>query len=225
MAGREDLKDMAANLGCWADAIVARVFKHESLEVLASNTDVPVINALCDLYHPCQALADFQAIMEAFGEVKGLHLAYLGDGNNVSNSLMIMAAKLGCNMTIVTPEGHEADSNLLTQVSTFAAQNGCAIQQISDVSDLTSADVLYTDTWISMGDETNLADIKEKFQPYQLNQPLLDNTKAQYAMHCQPAHRELEITSEVVDGNQSLILQQAENRMHAQNAILSTLLA
>lgn len=225
LAGRESGKDMAGNLGCWADAIVARVFKHSTLETLSANTHVPVINALCDLYHPCQALADYLALAEKFDNLSGVHLAYLGDGNNVCHSLMIVGAILGVNLTIATPLGYEPDKSIYDWCQSVAHSSGSQLTLTHDVNSLKNVDALYTDTWISMGDSTPLEQIKNQFQPFQLNETLMKQSGAQWAMHCQPAHRDLEITSNVVDSEQSLLLLQAENRMHAQNAILLWLLA
>ncbi len=224
LAGRESTKDTAANLGCWADAIVARVYEHKTLKLMSAATSVPVVNALCDLYHPCQALADFLAIKEVYGDLQQAKLAYIGDGNNVAHSLMILGAALGANVSVVTPARFEPDPEITDQAQTLAQQNGANIQVIAGIENLHHADVLYTDTWISMGDDTPLEQIKATFEPYQLNTELMQKVGANHAMHCQPAHRDLEITSDVVDGSQSLLLLQAENRMHAQNAILLTLL-
>ncbi|MCC2607613.1 ornithine carbamoyltransferase [Planctobacterium marinum] len=225
LSGRESGKDMAGNLGCWADAIVARVFKHSTLQTLSENTHVPVINALCDLYHPCQALADYLALAEKFDDLSSVHLAYLGDGNNVAHSLMIVGAILGVKLTIATPMGYEPDSSIVDWCQSAAQSSGSTLTLTNDVNSLKDVDALYTDTWISMGDSTPLEQIKNQFQPFQLNETLMKQSGAQWAMHCQPAHRDLEITSKVADSEQSLLLLQAENRMHAQNAILLWLLA
>lgn len=224
LAGREDAKDMGANLSCWADAIVARVFDHNTLEQLAEAASVPVINALCDRYHPCQALADYLTLSEVFGDIKGRTLAYVGDGNNVTHSLLIVGALLGVNVTVVTPPGHEVEPDIWQHCQSLAATSGAELRSGHGLDLLEGADVLYTDTWLSMGDDTPLATIKERFVPYQVNQAMLDSSGARYVMHCQPAHRDLEITSDVIDGPASLLMQQAENRMHGQNAILATLL-
>ena len=225
LAGRESIGDMGANFSCWADAIVARVFKHETLEQLSVASSVPVINALCDQYHPCQGLADYLTLAENFDDLSKVTLAYVGDGNNVTHSLLIIGAILGCNVTVVTPAGHEVSDDILSYAKQEAEKSGAKIHATNDIQEAEGADVIYTDTWLSMGDDTPLSDIKDKFAAYQVNQALLDTTGAKYVMHCQPAHRDLEITSEVIDGDQSLLLQQAENRMHAQNAILVNLLA
>ncbi|WP_102794316.1 ornithine carbamoyltransferase [Bowmanella denitrificans] len=224
LAGREDARDMGANLACWADAIVARVYSHNTLVQMAEAAKVPVINALCDLYHPCQALADFLTVQEVLGDVSQCRLAYIGDGNNVSNSLLLMGAILGADIRVITPKGHEVKGQILDQAHSLAQQSGAKIVASTDLDAAKGCQFLYTDTWLSMGDTTPLAEIKDKFQPFQLNRQLMDRCGADYAMHCQPAHRELEITSELIDGECSLLLQQAENRMHAQNAILISLL-
>ncbi len=224
LAGREDNVDTAANLACWADAIVARVFSHSTLEDYAKAAKVPVINALCDKYHPCQGLADYLTMFEAFGKTEGLTMAYIGDGNNVTHSLLIVGALVGCNQVVVTPPGHEADPEIVAQAQDIAAKTGVKIVQSNDIDAAIGADVLYADTWLSMGDDTPLEAIKDKFMPYQVNEALMEKTGAQYVMHCQPAHRDLEITGSLIDSDKSLLMQEAENRMHAQNAILTKLL-
>ncbi|WP_413735027.1 ornithine carbamoyltransferase [Shewanella sp. BJSY2023SW005] len=222
---RESVADFAGNLSCWADAIVARTFSHKTIEGLAEFGTVPVINALSDLYHPCQALADFLTLSEQLGDLSKVKLAYVGDGNNVTHSLMIGAAILGASMTVICPEGHFPDGLIVNEVQQLAAENGGSLVLTSDIAALEGQDAVYTDTWISMGDQTELSDIETKFNPYQINQPLMDQHKVKYFMHCLPAHRGVEVTDEVMDGKGSLILQQAENRMHAQNAVLVTLLS
>lgn len=223
LAGREDAYDMGANLACWADAIVARVFSHTTLEQLSEASSKPVINALCDLYHPCQGLADFLTLQETYGKLEGLTLAYVGDGNNVTHSLMLMGAILGVNITVVTPAGAEANLGLTEFARERAKETGAKIVTSHDLDACQGADVIYTDTWISMGDETPLDMIKHTFKPYQVNEQLMQSSGAKYVMHCQPAHRDLEITGSLIDSDQSLLLQQAENRMHGQNAILTHL--
>ncbi|WP_345841198.1 ornithine carbamoyltransferase [Shewanella algae] len=222
---RESVADFAGNLSCWADAIVARTFSHKTIEGLAEFGTVPVINALSDLYHPCQALADFLTLSEQLGDLGKVKLAYVGDGNNVTHSLMIGAAILGASMTVICPEGHFPDGLIVNEVQQLAAENGGSLILTSDIAALEGQDAVYTDTWISMGDQTELSDIETKFNPYQINQPLMDQYKVKYFMHCLPAHRGVEVTDEVMDGKGSLILQQAENRMHAQNAVLVILLS
>ncbi len=204
---------------------MARTFSHKTIEGLAEFGTVPVINALSDLYHPCQALADFLTLSEQLGDLGKVKLAYVGDGNNVTHSLMIGAAILGASMTVICPEGHFPDGLIVNEVQQLAAENGGNLILTSDIAALEGQDAVYTDTWISMGDQTELSDIETKFNPYQINQPLMDQYKVKYFMHCLPAHRGVEVTDEVMDGKGSLILQQAENRMHAQNAVLVTLLS
>lgn len=221
---REDPKDVSANIAQWADAIVARVYKHKTLEDLASVGNIPIINALCDMYHPCQALADYISMKEAFGEIKGKTLAYVGDGNNVTHSLLILGVLLGCNQVVITPKGHEIDPKIAQKVAKMAADQNVSFTISNHIDTLNNADVIYTDTWLSMGDDTPLNEIKEKFMPYQVNQALVQQAGASYVMHCQPAHRDLEITGELMDSEKSLLMQESKNRMHAQNAILCYLL-
>lgn len=222
---REDPKDVGANVSQWADAIIARVYSHKTLQALAAGADIPVINALCDMYHPCQALSDYITMYEAFGSVKGKTMAYVGDGNNVTHSLLILGVLLGVNQVVLTPKGHEINATIANLVSDLAAQNSVEFTITNRVDALDKADVIYTDTWLSMGDNTPLDEIKSHFMPYQVNQSLMQQAKASYVMHCQPAHRDLEITSELMDSKQSLLMQQARNRMHSQNAILCALLS
>ncbi|GIU45885.1 ornithine carbamoyltransferase [Shewanella colwelliana] len=221
---REPVSDFAANISCWADAIVARTFAHSTIEQLAEHGTVPVINALSDMYHPCQGLADFLTLSEQFDDLSKVKLAYVGDGNNVTHSLMYGAALLGATMTVVCPQGHFPDGQVVVEVQAIAAENGGSLILTSDIEQISGQDAIYTDTWISMGDNASLDEIKAKFAPYQVNQALMDKVGAKFFMHCLPAYREVEATAEVVDGTGSLILQQAENRMHAQNAVLVKLL-
>jgi len=224
MGKREDVADYGANLSCWCDAIVARVMSHETLQTLKASATVPVVNSLCDLYHPCQALADYMSLKELYGELKGLTLAYIGDGNNVTHSLMLTGAQLGVNLVVICPHGHTVDNHIMAQASELAAKNGTELLVTSDVNAVTNVDAIYADTWVSMGDQTKLEDIIEKFKPYQVTTELMNKWGADYFMHCQPAHRDEEVTAEVLDSEQSIILRQAENRMWAQNALLHTLI-
>ncbi|PKG98653.1 ornithine carbamoyltransferase [Paraglaciecola sp. MB-3u-78] len=225
LAGREDVKDMGANLACWADAIVSRVFSHQTLEQLAESSKVPVINALCDMYHPCQAVADYLTISENYGDLSKVKLAYIGDGNNVTHSLMLVGVALGCEVVVITPEGYEVDENIIKLTQARAQQFGGKLTVSTDINAANGSQVLYTDTWLSMGDETPLADIKDTFAGYEINEALMEKTGAEYVLHCQPAHRDLEISGSLIDSDASLLMQQAENRMHGQNAILVHLLA
>lgn len=224
MGKREDVADFGANLSCWVDAIVARVMDHNTLVELQKAASVPVVNSLCDLYHPCQALADYMSLKELFVELKGLTLGYIGDGNNVTHSLMLTGAQLGVNLVIITPEGHEVDANILDKANSIAMSNDASITYTHDINSVTAVDAIYADTWISMGDGAKLEDIIEKFQPYQVTTELMNKVNAKYFMHCQPAHRDEEVTGEVLDSEQSIILRQAENRMWAQNALLHSLI-
>lgn len=221
---REDPKDVGANISQWADAIVARVYSHNTLTALAKGADIPVVNALCDMYHPCQALADYISMYEALGSVKGKTMAYIGDGNNVTHSLLILGVLLGCHQVVVTPKGHEISPEIAQFVSTLASEAGVEFTITNHVDVLEKADVIYTDTWLSMGDDTPLDEIKTHFMPYQVNEQLMQQASASHVMHCQPAHRDLEITGTLMDSKQSLLMQQAGNRMHSQNAILCYLM-
>jgi ornithine carbamoyltransferase len=225
LAGREDVKDMGANLACWADAIVSRVFSHNTLEQLAESSKVPVINALCDMYHPCQAVADYLTISEHYFDLSKVKLAYIGDGNNVTHSLMLVGVALGCEVVVITPKGYEVDENIIKLTQARAQQFGGKLTVSTDINAANGSQVLYTDTWLSMGDETPLADIKDIFAGYEINEALMEKTGAEFVLHCQPAHRDLEISGSLIDSDASLLMQQAENRMHGQNAILVQLLA
>ncbi|MCG9732305.1 ornithine carbamoyltransferase [Shewanella sp. Isolate13] len=222
---REPVSDFAANISCWADAIVARTFLHSTIEELAEHGTVPVINALSDLYHPCQGLADFLTLTEQYGDVSKVKLAYVGDGNNVTHSLMFGAAILGAQLTVICPPGHFPDGKVVCEAQELAAKHGGKLTLSSDIEAISDHHAIYTDTWISMGDSTPMAEIEAKFKPYQVNAQLMQKAGAKHFMHCLPAYREVEVTAEIVDGEGSLILHQAENRMHAQNAVLVTLLS
>jgi ornithine carbamoyltransferase len=224
MGSREDVKDFAANLSRWADCIVARVFDHNTLIEMQEHATVPVINSLCDLYHPCQAMADFLTISQNYDDLTKVKLAYIGDGNNVTHSLFIAGAILGATVTAVCPLGHSPDAQIMKKAEDIAKKTGAKIAVTNSIDDIKGYDVVYGDTWLSMGDETPLEEIKAKLMPYQINQALLDHTGIKHILHCQPAHRGLDITSEVMDGPASLIFDQAENRMHIQNAIMLTLI-
>ncbi|TCI04504.1 ornithine carbamoyltransferase [Corallincola luteus] len=224
LGARETVKDFGANISCWADGIVARVFKQSTLEQLATGGSIPVINALSDLYHPCQALADFLALQEKLGDPSKVKLAYVGDGNNVTHSLMLLAAQIGAEMVVVCPPGYSVDGQVVVDCQAINARTGGKLTISSELSALNGVDAIYADTWVSMGDSTPLDQIKAVFSSYQINAELMASTGAKFFMHCQPAHREYEVTSEVLDGEQSLILPQAENRMWAQNSVMLELL-
>lgn len=221
---RERVSDYAKNLSCYADAIVARVFNNSSIEQLAEHGSVPVINALCDMYHPCQALADFVTLAENFTDLSAVKLAYIGDSNNVSNSLMLMAAIVGVDFTLVCPAGYGPADKMVNKARKLSQASGSKLLLTTDIEALGQQDAIYTDTWISMGDNTNVADILATFKPYQVNHNLMAKAGASIVMHCQPAHLEEEITTELFDSEMSVAFQSAENRMWAQNAVLVTLL-
>lgn len=228
---RERVSDYAKNLSCYADAIVARVFENSAIEGLAQHASVPVVNALCDLYHPCQSLADFVTLAEIFAkdnidDLTKVKLAYIGDGNNVSNSLMLMAALVGVDFTLVCPEGYEPSQEMLDKTQAFAQESGAQFTFTTDINQLGQQDAIYTDTWVSMGDEdpSKKATILKVFAPYQVNHALMEKAKASIVMHCQPAHLEEEITTALFDDEEkSVVFQEAENRMWAQCAVLTSL--
>lgn len=223
---RESVPDTARNLDRWLDGIMARVFDNATLVKLAEYANVPVISGLCDVEHPCQALADFLTLQEHKGSVQGLKLAFIGDGNNVANSLALTAAKLGTHFTIACPENYEPHAALWQQATQDALAAGVKLSITRDpVEAVADADAVYTDTWVSMGMESE-TELREKiFAPYQVNEQLMKHAKSDaIVMHCLPAHRGFEITDNVIDGPQSVVFDQAENRLHAQKAILSLVL-
>lgn len=226
IAGREPLKDVARNLARWTDAIVARTFAQETIDELARWSGLPVVNALSDLYHPCQALADMLTLKEHFGKLRGLKLAYVGDGNNVAHSLLLCAARLGIHMSVGTPAGYGPKTEILEQAMEFARLSGAEIEILNDpVQAVKSAHAVYTDVWASMGQEAEAEERKKLFAPYQVNEALLANArKDTLFMHCLPAKRGLEVTDEVMESAQCVAFDQAENRLHAQKAILLMLL-
>ncbi len=220
VGSREPASDVGANLALWHDAIVARVFAQSTLDEMAAASSKPVINALSDQCHPCQSLADLLTLQEQLGELSGAHLTYVGDGNNVCHALMAGAAQVGMNMQIVTPPGYAPNADLLKEAQTQAAVTGAQIAVTHDLAQLEPTDAVYTDTWLSMGQERDSNTVMHDFAPYQVNQDFMKKLNAKFFMHCLPAYRGREVTAEVIDGPQSLVLQQAENRMHAQNAVL-----
>jgi ornithine carbamoyltransferase len=223
---REPLKDIARNLDRWTDAIVARTFSQKTVDDLAEWSRVPVINALSDLYHPCQALADLYTLKEQFGRLKGLKLAYLGDGNNVAHSLLLSCARMGVNISIAAPNGYEPKNEILNNARTLAAQTGVEIQITNDPEDaVIAANAVYTDVWASMGQEAEAAERKDLFAPYQVNATLMGAARRDAIfMHCLPAKRGQEVTDEVIESSQSVVFDQAENRLHTQKALLLSLL-
>jgi len=224
---RESVADVSRVLSRYVDAIMARVFAHEHILELAKYSRVPVINGLSDSEHPCQAMADLLTLKEHFPALKGLKLAYIGDGNNVAVSLLQACAKLGMNFSIASPEGYSLEESLVIHSQKEAAAHGSRIRLFRDPAQAADgADVLYTDAWVSMGQEEETILREKAFAGYQINASLLEKAKpGAVVLHCLPAHRGKEITDEVADGPRSLIFPQAENRLHAQKAILMHLLA
>jgi ornithine carbamoyltransferase len=224
---RESIADVARVLDGYVDAIMARVFAHQHVLDLAKWAERPVINGLSDYNHPCQGLADALTIYEHYqGKVKGLKVVYVGDGNNVTVSLMHVSAKLGMNFAVANPPGYDVDAGALQLGRKFATESGSSISLHTDPHEaVKDADVIYTDTWTSMGQEEEAKKREAVFPPYQVNVALLKSAKPTcVVMHCLPAHRGQEITDEVADGPQSLLFPQAHNRLHAQKAILVELM-
>jgi len=223
---RESIADAARVLSRYSDAIMARVFAHSDVVDLARYASVPVINGLSDYDHPCQGVADLLTILEKLGQLKEVHLTYLGDGNNVLHSLMIGGAMLGMHVTAATPAGYGPLPSVVQIATALAQDSGGSIRLIADpVEAVAQADVLYTDTWTSMGQEDEAAMRRQVFPPYQINEELLSQAPAvQGILHCLPAHRGEEITDAVADGERSWLFDQAENRLHGQKAILVHLL-
>ncbi len=223
---RESVPDVARVLAGYVDAIMARVFDHQHVLTLAEYSTVPVINGLSDYNHPCQALADVLTILERKPRLAGLTVAYVGDGNNVATSLAHLCAKLGMNFRIGAPPDYELPTPVVIKARDLAAESGSQIFETVDPYEaVREADVIYTDTWTSMGQEAETEKRKAVFPPYQVNTSLLSKAKPDaLVMHCLPAHRGHEITDDAADGPNSVIFPQAANRMHAQKAILVTLL-
>ncbi len=226
MGGRESVADVARVLSGYVDAVMARVFAHEHILQLAEYSSVPIINGLSDYNHPAQGLTDLFTILENKGRIKGLKIVYVGDGNNVARSLLFGAMKLGADFVLSAPEGYELTDEDVELANVFS-QHGAAVTFERDPQTAVSgADVIYTDVWTSMGQEAEAQKRLTVFPPYQVNQALVSKAKPDcIVMHCLPAHRGDEITDEVADGPHSVLFPQAENRMHAQKAILAKLLA
>lgn len=224
---REPVSDVAQVISSMADLIVARVFSHKDLEELAKNSNIPIINALSDLEHPCQALADFLTILEVKGKLEGLTLAYTGDGeNNVSHSLVLGCALLGINFNCAAPKGYWMNQEIVKKAKELTKFSRAKITETTNPKEaVRDADVVYTDTWVSMGDETEQYKRLEIFKNYQVNQKLMDLAKKDAIfMHDMPAYRGNEVTAEVIDSSQSVIFEQAENRLHAQKSLMLWLL-
>jgi ornithine carbamoyltransferase len=223
---RESVPDVARNLSRWADIMMARTFAHSTVTGLAEFASIPVINGLSDLEHPCQALADLLTVWEHKGRFEGVKFTFVGDGNNVCHSLMILCATLGVDFWVVCPPGYEPKKEVEEQARRLAQKTGVGVHVVHDpVEGARGADVIYTDVWASMGQEEEAAARKKVFQPYQINAALVAHGRPDVIVeHCLPAHRGEEITDEVIDGPHSVVLDEAENRLHAQKALIVELL-
>lgn len=218
---RESIEDVAKNLDRWVDGVIARVYSHNSLIEMSKNMKAPLINALSDLEHPCQALADYMTIWEKKGQFK-VNLTFVGDGNNVAHSLMLLTAILGGNFNIACPKGYEPKMEIIKKAQEIAKESGANIQVLNDPAEaLKDADFVYTDVWASMGQEDEFEERKRVFAPYQVNSELMKYAPENaLVMHCLPAKRGLEITDDILDGPKSIVLEQAENRLHTEKALL-----
>jgi ornithine carbamoyltransferase len=226
IGGREPVQDVARNLERWTDVLVARTFEQRTVEELARYARIPVVNALTDMYHPCQALADMQTLKEHWGSWKGHKLAFVGDGNNVAHSLMLDCARLGIDFSCVTPAGYEPSAAVVAKAFEFTAVSGAVLDVTNDIgAGLKGAEAVYTDVWASMGLEHEAAERARLFAAYQVNEDLMKlAAPGAYFMHCLPAHREEEVAEEVIESPCSIVFDQAENRLHAQKALLLMLL-
>ncbi|PSL50936.1 ornithine carbamoyltransferase [Salsuginibacillus halophilus] len=222
----EPIKDTASVVTRYVDAVMIRTNSHEEVAEFASFANCPVINALTDAYHPCQALADLMTAEEVHGSLQGKKLAYVGDGNNVSHSLLAAGAKTGMDVSIAAPEGFEPEGFAIQQAKEAATTTGAKIHIGNDpVEAVTNADVVYTDVWASMGYESEQSERLQAFQPFQVNAGLMAEASTEAVfMHCLPAHREEEVSTAVIDGEQSVVYQQAENRLHVQKAVLASVI-
>jgi len=228
MGRGETVADTAQVLSRYCDAIVYRAFKHDMMKELAANATVPVINALDDREHPCQIMADLLTVIEHKGDdFNKLKMTYVGDGNNVCNSLLLGCAVVGMNFTAACPKGYWPNADILADAKKIGKRMGAEIEVVEDaMKGVEYADVLYTDVWVSMGDEKEEATRLKVFKPYQINEVLLANARRDaIVMHCLPAHRGLEVTAGVLDGPQSVVFDEAENRLHAQKALLVQLMS
>jgi ornithine carbamoyltransferase len=223
---RETVYDTGKNLERWVDGIVVRTFAHATCVELAKAVKVPVINALTDFEHPCQAVGDFLTIKERIGTFKGKKLVWVGDGNNVCHSLMMLAAKVGMSFTAATPKGYEPDPKVLKLALAAAGRSGAAVEVTNDPKGaMKNADAVYTDVWVSMGQEKDKAKKTEAFRKFQINSALMSAAKSKTLfMHCLPAHRGEEVTDDVMDSKNSVVFDQAENRLHSAKAVMITLM-
>ena len=223
----ETIADTARVLSRYVDAIMYRAFRHEDMIELARNATVPVINGLDDLEHPCQIISDLFTVLEVRKKLKGLKFAYVGDGNNVCNSLVLGAPVVGAHISVGCPPSNRPDAGIVEQGKRVAATTDARVRVVSDPKEaVAGADVVYTDVWVSMGMEKEKVEREKLFRPYQVNSALMKHARDDaLVMHCLPAHRGLEITDEVIDSPQSVVFDQAENRLHAQKAILLRLMS
>jgi ornithine carbamoyltransferase len=220
LGAREAICDVARNLDRWVDVIMARTFSHDTITELCTYAEIPVVNGLSDLEHPCQSLADLLTIQEHKGTLKGLTIAYVGDANNVANSLMLGALKMGANFVIACPAAFAPNDDIICEAAKASRESGARFSIVHDPTD-----VVYTDTWVSMGQEAETEARKLAFAAFQVNSTIVSYAKPDaIVMHCLPAHRGCEITDEQLDGPQSVVLDQAENRLHAQKALLTLIL-
>ena len=225
LGSREPLADIARTLSRYVDAIVVRMLSHDGLTELAAASSVPVVNALSELEHPCQALADLLTLREHLGTLRGRRLAYVGDGNNVCHSLLLAGAAVGLSVVVATPHGFEPDREIVDQATHLARRNGAHIELVHDpVAAVRDADAIYTDVWASMGEEDEAANRRRAFAGFRVTQQLIDRSPDALVMHCLPAHRGEEIDAEVIGGPRSAAFDQAENRLPAQQAVLVHLL-
>ncbi|MFD0870499.1 Ornithine carbamoyltransferase [Chlamydia abortus] len=222
----ETIWDTAQTLSRYLDGIMFRTFAHRTVIELARGATIPVINGLSDLSHPCQALADYQTIFEKKGKLQGLKLAYIGDGNNMAHSLMVGGCKLGLDVSVASPEGYGPDREMVDVSREIAAQTGSKLEIVTDPKEaVADADIIYTDVWASMGQEEEQAQRVAAFSQYQVNEELVKYAKPDYLfMHCLPAHRGEEVSEGIIDGNHSIVFDQAENRLHAQKAIMAAIM-
>jgi ornithine carbamoyltransferase len=223
---REEISDVARNLSRWMDGIVLRTFEHQTVAEMAEHAGIPVINALSELEHPCQALADFFTLQERFPDLRSVKLAYVGDGNNMAHSLLLTAAILGSQISVATPAGYEPNAEIVKRAKDLALLTGAQIDVVTQPeAAITGADAVYTDVWASMGQEDEAESRAKIFAPFQVNEKLMSwAAPGAVFMHCLPAHRGAEVTAEIIDSPRSVVFDQAENRLHVQKAILLLLM-
>jgi ornithine carbamoyltransferase len=226
MGRGETIRDTAMVMSRYLDGMIIRTFGHLNVVELARNSTVPVINALSDQSHPCQVMADYQTVLEKKGRLEGLKIAYIGDGNNMTHSLMIGAAKLGMHFASASPEGYDPDPEIVRMSKEIASETGAVIETFREPREaIENADIVYTDVWASMGFEDEQEERLQRFKGYQVNEALVQYAKPDYLfMHCLPAHRGEEVSEGVIDGPNSVIFDEAENRLHAQKAIMASIM-